>query len=68
MNGNTSTHRLFNHCLYQNLAMIYAQNHKMLKTLDPELFQKLYKQIFSKKEGNLTFASPHILESVLAST
>ena len=48
--------------------MIYAQNHQMIKTLDPDLFSKIYKQLFSKKEGSLVYASPHILESLLVST
>ena len=40
----------------------------MIKTLDPDLFSKICKQLFSKKEGSLVYASPHILESLMLST
>jgi len=45
-NGNTSAHKLFNHCLYQNLAMIFAQEHQMIKKHDLALFSKLSKRLF----------------------
>ena len=69
MNGNTSAHKLFNHALYQNLAMIFATEHQMIKEHNLDLFTKLTKHLFQRsKHNSLEYASPHILESLLQST
>ena len=67
-NGNSSAHKLFNHCLHQNLAMIYAREHQMIRNVDPDLFNRLSRLLFQRKHGSLEYASPHILESLLNST
>ena len=65
---NSSSHKLFNHCLYQNLAMLFAAQHPMIKDHDIDLFTKLTKHLFQRKYGSLEYASPHILESLLQCT
>ena len=44
--NNTSNHKVFNHCLYQNLALLFSAEHNMLKTNNVNLFTKMTKHLF----------------------
>ena len=64
----TSNHRIFNHCFYQNLALIFASKNKELKMNREDLHTKISKILFLKKWPSLKYASPFILQSLLEST
>lgn len=59
-----SAHRIFNHCLYQNLALIFSHNHEQMKS-NPDVFSRVSKLLFQKKFGCLEYSSPFILEELL---
>ena len=63
-----SAHRIFNHCFYQNLALIFASKHQVIKNVDRDVFDKIYKLLFQKKFGSLEYSSPFILEELLECT
>jgi len=44
--NNTSSHKVFNHCLYQNLALLFSAEHQMLKANNLDLFTKMTKHLF----------------------
>ena len=48
--------------------MLFSAEHAMIKAHDIELFSKMTKHLFQRKQGSLEYASPHILESLLLST
>jgi hypothetical protein len=64
----TSNHRIFNHCFYINLALIFASKNQELKQHREELHAKISKILFLKKWPSLKYASPFILEALLDST
>lgn len=68
MQTDSSSHRVFNHCFYQNMALIFASKHEIIKLENPDLFNKLSKLLFQRKFGSLEYASPFILEELLEST
>lgn len=64
----TSNHRIFNHCFYINLALIFAHKNAELKHHREDLHAKISKILFLKKWPSLKYASPFILEALLEST
>ena len=64
----TSNHRIFNHCFYINLALIFAHKNQELKLHREDLHAKISKILFLKKWPSLKYASPFILEALLDST
>lgn len=64
----TSNHRIFNHCFYINLALIFAAKNQELKMHNEDLHAKISKILFLKKWPSLKYASPFILEALLEST
>lgn len=64
----TSNHRIFNHCFYINLALIFACRNQELKVHREDLHAKISKILFLKKWPSLKYASPFILEALLEST
>jgi hypothetical protein len=64
----TSNHRIFNHCFYINLALIFACKNQELKLHREDLHAKISKILFLKKWPSLKYASPFILEALLEST
>ena len=63
-----SNHRIFNHCFYQNMALVFAMKHEVIKTENPDFFNKMSKLLFQRKFGSLEYASPFILAELLEST